>query len=113
MLHVCGISVSAMVVGDALDVMPIGPGALPQPMRRTAPDVAPTDVLELELDPAGLRDLLAGVPGAVAVKGPPAGVSILVGGSALLARFRLTFRIDPVGPPRRAVRDAGETASVA
>jgi DNA-binding HxlR family transcriptional regulator len=112
-LHVGGISVSAMVVGDALDVMPIGPGALPQPMRRTAPEVAPTDVLELAVEPAGFRDLLAGAPGAIAVKGPPAGVSILVGGSALLARFRLTFRIDPVEPPTRAVRDPGEAASVA
>jgi DNA-binding HxlR family transcriptional regulator len=112
-LHLGDISVSAMVVGDALDVMPIGPGALPQPMRRTVPEVAPTDVLELALEPGGLRDLLAGAPGAIAVKGPPTGVGILAGGSALLARFRRTFRIDPVGPPTRAVREPGEAASVA
>ena len=112
-LHLGDVSVSAMVVGDALDVMPIGPGALPQPIRRTVPEVAPTDVLELAVEPGGLRDLLAGVPGAVAMKGPPTGVSILVGGSALLARFRRTFRIDPVGPPAGTVQKPGEEASVA
>jgi hypothetical protein len=77
------------------------------------PEVAPTEVLELAVEPGGLRDLLAGVPGAVAVKGPPTGVSILVGGSALLARFRRTFRIDPVGPPAGTAQKPGEAASVA
>ena len=111
-LHVGGISVSAIVAGRELDVVPIGPGALPQP-RRAVPDVAPEAVLELAVEPAGFRDLLAGVRGAVAVKGPPTGVSILDGGSALLERFRLTFRIEPVGPPTRSQWDVGDAASVA
>lgn len=111
-LHVGGVSVSAIVIGETLDVVPIGPGAIPQPARRTAPESAPTDVLELAIEPAGLRDLLAGAPGVVAVKGPPAGVSILVGGSALLERFRRTFRIEPVVPPRAGEESAG-VASVA
>lgn len=112
-LHVGDVSVSAIVAGRDLDVAPVGPGALPQP-RRAVPDIAPGAVLELGVEPAGLRDLLAGVPGAVAVKGPPSGVSILDGGSALLGRFRLTFRIDPVGPPDSSVANEGEPeASVA
>ena len=111
-LHVGGISVSAIVAGRELDVAPVGPGALPQP-RRAVPDVAPEAVLELAVEPTGFRDLLAGVRGAVAVKGPPTGVSILDGGSALLERFRLTFRIEPVGPPTRSQWDVGDAASVA
>ena len=109
------ISVSAMVVGATLDVVPIGPG------RTAAADAAhgarrrAEGVLELAVEPTGLRDLLAGAPGAIAVKGPPPGVSILDGGSALLERFRLTFRIEPVGPPTRPGRrrEAGDAASVA
>lgn len=111
-LHVGDVSVSAIVAGRELDVAPVGPGALPQP-RRAVPDVAPEAVLELAVEPAGFRDLLAGVRGAVAVKGPPTGVSILDGGSALLERFRLTFRIEPVGPPTRSQWDVGDAASVA
>ena len=111
-LHVGGISVSAIVAGRELDVAPVGPGALPQP-RRAVPDVAPEAVLELAVEPTGFRDLLAGVRGAVAVKRPPTGVSILDGGSALLERFRLTFRIEPVGPPTRSQWDVGDAASVA
>lgn len=111
-LHVGDVSVSAIVAGRELDVAPVGPGALPQP-RRAVPEVAPEAVLELAVEPTGFRDLLAGVRGAVAVKGPPAGVSILDGGSALLERFRLTFRIEPVGPPTSAQGNAGDVASVA
>ncbi|WP_173922961.1 helix-turn-helix domain-containing protein [Agromyces sp. Marseille-P2726] len=113
-LHVADMSVSALVVGRGLDVVPVGPGALPQP-RRSVPDVAPEAVLELAVEPSGFRDLLTGLPGAVAVKGPPHGVTILDGGSALLERFRLTFRIEPVAPPA-GVTDAdatGDAASVA
>lgn len=110
-LHVGDVSMSAIVAGRELDVAPIGPGALPQP-RRAVPDVAPDAVLELAVEPAGFRDLLAGMRGAVAVKGPPSGVSILDGGSALLERFRLTFRIEPAGPPT-ARWEAGDAASVA
>ena len=112
-LHVADVSVSAIVAGRALDVAPVGPGALPQP-RRALPEVAPGAVLELAVSPAGFRDLVAGVRGAVSVKGAPAGVAILDGGSALLARFRLTFRIDPVEPPdARTAHSAADEASVA
>jgi hypothetical protein len=111
-LHVGDVSISAIVAGRDLDVAPVGPGALPQP-RRAMPDPVPEDVLELAVDPTGFRDLVSGVRGAVAVKGPPPGVAILDGGSALLERFRLTFRIDPVAPPTGAASEAGDAASVA
>ncbi|TYL53052.1 winged helix-turn-helix transcriptional regulator [Agromyces mariniharenae] len=111
-LHVGDVSLSAIVTGRHLDVAPVGPGALPQP-RRPIPDVAPEDVLELAVEPTGFRDLVSGVRGTVTVKGPPSGVAILDGGSALLERFRLTFRIDPVAPPTGAASEAGDAASVA
>lgn len=111
-LHVGDVSISAIVTGRHLDVAPVGPGALPQP-RREIPDVAPEDVLELAVEPTGFRDLVSGVRGAVTVKGPPSGVAILDGGSALLERFRLTFRIDPIAPPTGAASEAGDAASVA
>jgi DNA-binding HxlR family transcriptional regulator len=71
--------VSAIVAGRELDVAPVGPGALPQP-RRAVPDVAPEAVLELAVEPAGFRDLLAGVRGAVAVKGRPRASASSTGG---------------------------------
>ncbi|WP_448808615.1 winged helix-turn-helix transcriptional regulator [Agromyces bauzanensis] len=111
-LHVGDVSISAIVMGRELDVAPVGPGALPQP-RRAVPDVVPEAVLELAVEPAGFRDLVSGARGAVAVKGPPAGVTILDGGSALLERFRLTFRIAPVAPPTGAASEAGDAASAA
>lgn len=111
-LHVGDVSISAIVTGRHLDAAPVGPSALPQP-RRAIPDVAPEDVLELAVEPTGFRDLVSGVRGAVSVKGPPSGVAILDGGSALLERFRLTFRIDPVAPPTGAASEAGDAASVA
>lgn len=113
-LHVGDVSVSALVVGRVLDVVPVGPGALPQP-RRSVPDIPPEGVLELAVEPTGFRDLLAGARGATAVKGPPPGVTILDGGSALLERFRLTFRIEPVGPPTglAGAEEAGDAASAA
>ncbi|WP_448002906.1 winged helix-turn-helix transcriptional regulator [Agromyces bauzanensis] len=112
-LHVADISVSAIVAGRELDVAPVGPGALPQP-RRAIPDLAPEAVLELAVAPTGFRDLVSGVRGAVSVKGAPAGVTILDGGSALLERFRLTFRIDPIDPPDASTaHGAADEASVA
>lgn len=113
LLHVADVSVSALVAGRELHVAPVGPGALPQP-RRAIPEVAPEAVLELAVTPTGFRDLVAGVRGAVSVKGAPSGVSILDGGNALLERFRLTFRIVPVDPPHAASSGEGDAeASVA
>jgi len=92
-LHVAGVSVSAIVVGGTLDVAPVGAGALPQPRRRSAFEPVPSAVLELELGPAELRDLISGD-----AVGDAAGAVVLAGGPELLARFGLTFRIEPVGP---------------
>ena len=83
MLHVGDVSVSAIVAARALDVAPSGRARCRSRAVRS-PEVASEAVLELAVEPAGFRDLLAGVRGAVAVKGPPTGVSILDGGSALL-----------------------------
>lgn len=94
-LHVAGdgaaVSVSAIVVGTSLDVVPVGDGALPQPRRRSALEPVPQAVLELELAPAALRALLAGESSAP-----------FAGDAELLARFGATFRIDPVEPTPRA-----------
>jgi DNA-binding HxlR family transcriptional regulator len=99
-LHVGGVSVSAIVTDGGLDVMAIGPGALAQPGRRlTTP--APADVLELAVEPGGFRQLLAGTDTA----------TVLAGGDELLTRFLLTFRIDP-GPGWPAAGSDAE-ASVA
>ncbi len=90
-LHVGGVSVSAIVDGAALDVMAVGAGALPAPSRRLA-GTGSMSLLELSLEPAGLPDLLGGGRG-------PRGVD-----ADLLARFRLTFRIDPGGGRKPAAR---------
>lgn len=90
-LHVAGASVAAVVVGGSLDVVPIGADALPQP-RRATPEAAFEATLELALEPAEFRDLLAGRLGT-------GDVSILGGEAEALERFTRTFRIDPVGPP--------------
>ena len=71
-LHVGGVSVSALVVDRVLDVVPIGADALPQPLRRGIPDVAPEAVLELEVGPPAFRDLLSGAVGASGAVGRPA-----------------------------------------
>ena len=67
-LHVGDASVAAVVVGGTLDVVPIGPDALPQP-RRPTPEAAFEANLEVAADPAAFRDLLAGrvEPGSVAI----------------------------------------------
>lgn len=95
-LHVGAVSVSAIVARGELDVIAIGPDALPQPGRRLAAP-APADVLELAVEPAGFKELLTGAERAAAV---------LAGGDELLARFARTFRIAP-GPGSDA---AGATA---
>ncbi|WP_246150219.1 winged helix-turn-helix transcriptional regulator [Agromyces intestinalis] len=101
-LHVGGASLSAVVAGAVLDVVPIGPGALPQPRRRTAV-AAPEDVVELAVAPAGFRDLLAG-----ASVGPEDSPTVLAGPPALVARFGVTFCIEPAAPG-----DSGEAAGEA
>ncbi|MGO4533887.1 winged helix-turn-helix transcriptional regulator [Leifsonia sp. 2MCAF36] len=86
LLHAGETSVSAVVDGRLLDVMDVGPAALPQPHRRV--DIAaPADVLELRVDRDDLGGLLCG--GMVAVQ-------VLAGRDELLARFRRTFRFDPL-----------------
>lgn len=86
-LHVGTVSVSAIVAHGELDVMAIGPGALPQPGRRLAAP-APADVLELAVEPAGFRALLAGAEETA---------TVLAGDDDLLERFLRTFHIEP-GP---------------
>ncbi|WP_431219743.1 winged helix-turn-helix transcriptional regulator [Leifsonia xyli] len=83
-LHVGETSVSAIVDGRALDVMDVGPTALPQPQRRVAHET-PVDVLEFGVAREDLGGLLAG--GIVAVR-------VLAGRDELLARFRRTFHLD-------------------
>lgn len=90
-LHVGGVSIAAVVSGETLDVVPVGASALPQPARRHGAAGAPEAILELEIDPEGFGELLAGAA-------DPAAVSILAGEAAFLERFTRTFRIDPVVP---------------
>ncbi|MFF2271973.1 winged helix-turn-helix transcriptional regulator [Agromyces sp. NPDC058136] len=93
-LHVAGadepgVSVSAIVVGPSLDVVPVGDGALPQPRRRSALEPVPQAVLELELAPGELRGLLAG----------EASVPSFAGDRDLLARFTTTFAMESAPTP--------------
>ncbi|WP_374008706.1 winged helix-turn-helix transcriptional regulator [Leifsonia sp. LS-T14] len=98
LLHAGETSVSALVDGRMLDVMDVGPSALPQPHRRL--DLAvPADVLELRVDRDDLGGLLGG--GMVAVQ-------VLAGRDELLTRFRRTFRFDALPGA-----DAASEASVA
>lgn len=83
-LHVGDASVSAIVAGSELDVMDVGPTALPQPQRRLAVG-APDAVLELQVAPDDVRGLL--------VDGLPSG-RVPDGGEPLMRRFRQTFRLD-------------------
>jgi len=85
-LHVDGASVSAVVDGDALDVMDVGADALPQPQRRLTVG-APDDVLEFRVALADLEVLLG--------DGTPT-VEVLAGRKDFVERFRRTFRFDPI-----------------
>ncbi|WP_353815877.1 winged helix-turn-helix transcriptional regulator [Agromyces sp. SYSU T00266] len=87
-LHTGEVSLSAIVVGRTLDIVPVGDGALPQPRRRSALEPVPQAVLELDVAPTALSGLLSGDPGAP-------GIAVLTGGGELLERFGRTFRIDP------------------
>jgi len=99
-LHVGDVSVSAMVDAGRLDVIPVGPGALPQPRRRLEGAAGAADLLELTVETA--RFLTVFDPGSPAV-------GVLVGGDDLLARFRRTFRVPP-GPGADSVGAADETS---
>ncbi|MFF2370791.1 winged helix-turn-helix transcriptional regulator [Agromyces sp. NPDC058110] len=99
-LHVAEVSVSAIVVGATLDVVPVGPGALPQPRRRSAFEPVPQAVLELAVEPVALPGLLSGAPAGVR------GLAVLTGGDDLLDRFSATFRIEPVTPTTDAAAAA-------
>ncbi|GAA1055350.1 HxlR family transcriptional regulator [Agromyces luteolus] len=108
-LHVGRASVAAGVDGRTLEVVPIGPDAVPTP-RPPATTVGPSAAevplasVEFALELAELRDLIAGRTDA-------AGVPVLAGDRDGVARFARTFRIDPVEPPEDAFGAAA--ASVA
>ncbi|WP_400995418.1 winged helix-turn-helix transcriptional regulator [Agromyces sp. GXQ0307] len=102
-LHVGRASVAASVDGRALEVVPIGPDAVPQPRPTDRADAAGSSV-EFALEPSELRDLIAG-------RADAATVPVLAGDAGAVARFARTFRIDPVRPPEDAV--GGAAASVA
>jgi DNA-binding HxlR family transcriptional regulator len=92
-LHVNDVSVSAIVDGASLDVAAVGPGALPGPIRQL--DAAGSlALLELTVDPGGLRDLLGG------------GLGPRDADPELLARFRRTFQILPDGELKAPGQDA-------
>ncbi|MCD2443281.1 helix-turn-helix transcriptional regulator [Agromyces sp. SYSU K20354] len=99
-LHVSGVSLVAIVVNATLEVSPIGPGALPQPQRGGAPEVAFEVSAEFVLSAAEFRDLLSGSL-------DPAGVQLLAGEHDAVVRFARMFHIDPVGPAPDAVVGSG------
>jgi DNA-binding HxlR family transcriptional regulator len=101
-LHVGGVSISAIVADGVLDVMAIGPGALAQPGRRLAAP-PPADVLELAVEVVGFRPLLAGADVAD-------GVTVLAGDDGLLARFARTFHLD-AGPGADEAAASGASAA--
>lgn len=113
-LHVGAVSLAVSVDAGDLEIVPIGPDALPQP-RRPHARIAPA--LEFAVEPAGLSDLLAGASGAdapadrVGRTQAPAGVRVLGGEAALLGRFRETFRIAPAGASPSAVTGGGDAGS--
>ena len=84
LLHVGEASISAIVDGGSLDVLDVGPEALPHPQRRLAVP-SPDDVLEFQLQPDQLAALLG--------EGSPR-LDVLAGRAELVDRFRRTFRFD-------------------
>ena len=103
-LHVGDASVAAVVSGGRLDVVPIGPDAIPRPRRGEQAEVAFEAGVEFELTSAELRDLLSG-------RLEPAEVQLLTGERETLERFTRTFRIDPVGPAPDAASESGAAAA--
>ena len=85
------VSVVAVVANATLEVTPIGPGALPQPRRGDAAEVAFEASAELVLSAAEFRDLISGAL-------EPAAVQLLAGEQEAVVRFARTFHIAPVGP---------------
>ena len=85
------VSVVAVVANATLEVTPIGPGALPQPRRGDAAEVAFEASAEMVLSAAEFRDLISGAL-------EPAAVQLLAGEQEAVARFARTFHIAPVGP---------------
>jgi len=81
LLSVDAVTVAATVIGRTLEVVPVGPGALPQPRRSTHQPV-PASTLTLDLTPGDLRALLAGGAHHDAAAD-----------AELLARFTATFRL--------------------
>ncbi|GAA1825334.1 winged helix-turn-helix transcriptional regulator [Agromyces salentinus] len=103
-LHVGDVSVSAIVVAGTLDIVAVGPGALPSPRRRSAFEPVASAVLELEVTPSELRDLMS-----AGSEGSDAATARFTGDDELLGRFTSTFRIDPIEPT--AGRDGLAAAS--
>ena len=101
------VSVVAVVVNATLEVTPIGPGALPQPRRGEAPEVAFEASAEFVLSAAEFRDLISGAL-------EPGAVQLLAGEHDAVVRFARMFHIDPVGPtPDASLGSAAPQASVA
>jgi DNA-binding HxlR family transcriptional regulator len=99
-LHVADASVVAVVANRSLEVVAIGPGALPQPRRADPAEVAFEAGAELVLDPAEFRDLIAGLL-------DPGAVQLVAGESEAVVRFTRLFRIEPAGPAPDASAEAG------
>lgn len=95
LIHTGETSVSAVVAAGDLDVMDVGPDALPQPQRRVA-IAPPEDVLEFRVERERLGDLLGG-------ELPP--LDVETGDPRLVDRFRRTFRFDAI-PGADATREA-------
>ncbi|MRX43417.1 winged helix-turn-helix transcriptional regulator [Agromyces kandeliae] len=102
-LHVGPASVAAVVDGPTLDVVPIGPDAVPQP-RPSEPAGAAGASVEFALEPSQLRDLIAG-------RADAATVPVLAGDDDGVARFARTFHIEPADPPDDAAGGLGASAA--
>ena len=89
----------------ALDVVPIGPGALPQPRRGPAPEAASEAVRRARGRPGGVPR-----PRSPALL-DPAAVRLVAGEADAVVRFARTFRIDPVGPAPDATTESGAAAA--
>ncbi|WP_127792315.1 helix-turn-helix domain-containing protein [Agromyces sp. LHK192] len=107
-LHVGGASVSATVIGDRLDIVPVGPGALPQPARAVSAE-PPEAILELLAEPPVFAGLLSG-DGTGAGAAEIDRVSVLAGRPSFVERFTRTFHVERVGPAADGEQVAADTA---